>query len=88
MSEKWSDGINQRSYRGSEPVPEPTPTIVYTSLVPEMTLRDYFAGQAIMAAVTMQETELAGIGLRAEQQNYLAMLAYEIADAMIEARKK
>ena len=47
-----------------------------------MTLRDYFAAKAMQGA-------LAGIATRAEVVRYseLAGLAYEVADAMMEARE-
>jgi hypothetical protein len=48
-----------------------------------MTLRDYFAAKAMQGA-------LAGIATRAEIIRYsdLAGLAYEVADAMMEAREE
>jgi len=48
-----------------------------------MTLRDYFATHAMQGA-------LAGVATRAEVVRYseLAGLAYEVADAMMEAREQ
>jgi hypothetical protein len=46
---------------------------------PGMTLRDYFAGQAMVGIVISREFQ--GFGT-------IATVAYEIADAMLEARTK
>jgi hypothetical protein len=50
-------------------------------MISAITLRDFFASQAMQGA-------LAGIATRAEVIRYseLAGLAYEVADAMMEAR--
>lgn len=49
---------------------------------PGMTLRDYFAAKAMQAA-------LAGCATRGETVRYpnIVSIAYELADAMLEARK-
>ena len=47
-----------------------------------MTLRDYFAGQALMGVLSNSKLD-ERIG-----ENRLARSAYEIADAMLKARKK
>lgn len=47
---------------------------------PGMTLRDYFAGQAL---ITLTETGMA----HKMKASMVAQAAYEIADAMLEARK-
>ena len=49
---------------------------------PGMTLRDWFAGQSVMTATAL-------IGEQSNQMGSMAIAvkAYEIADAMLEARK-
>ena len=44
-----------------------------------MTLRDWFAGQSIAGNLGMMES--------IDDPNIIAMMAYDIADAMIEVRK-
>lgn len=48
--------------------------------VPDMTLRDYFAGQAMNKIITE--------GFVGDASLYVASMAYEIADAMIQERNK
>jgi hypothetical protein len=63
---------------------------VKTSRKPEMNLRDYFAGQAIIGMVDSEnlEKKLRSYRDSKEVDKNLAERAYEIADAMIEARKR
>jgi len=48
---------------------------------PEVSLRDWFAGQALVRVMMMNRPDHHG------PADHLAMQAYEIADAMLEARK-
>lgn len=50
-----------------------------------MTLRDYFAGQAVMALVTKEAIEL--IGRKRITGADLATACYDLADAMLAARE-
>lgn len=52
----------------------------WTEHTPGMTLRDYFAGQALIA------TYMNGFGGPSDQNR--AILCYQMADAMLAARKK
>ncbi len=60
--------------------------------VPGMTLRDYFAGQAMIGILATPpqkgETWPNGITALADIQNFLARVAYGYADAMIAEREK
>jgi len=47
----------------------------------DMTLRDYFAGQALIAIVNKS------LGVERIDAKFMAGVSYEIADAMLEARK-
>ena len=49
-------------------------------LLPGMSLRDYFAGQALVSITTE--------GLRLDQMQGIAKRAYRIADAMLAEREK
>ena len=56
---------------------------------PGMTLRDWFAGQALMAVVTVATMPGAGKdGGGAINERDLAEVAYAFADALLAARKK
>ena len=52
-----------------------------------MSLRDWFAGQAIGAVVRQCATDVQFNGGSQPPEEYFAMKAYTIADAMIAARK-
>jgi len=69
--------MNPKTYYGPDPFDQPK--IIQAALVPEMTLRDYFAGQALIGIIT-----------RGEFESHLAIsaMAYLIADAMLDARTK
>lgn len=54
-----------------------------------MTLRDYFAGQAIIRLIDMSMTDAGGYSLPiAEREPARARAAYRIADAMLAERAK
>lgn len=63
----------------------PIPTEYMTTEQPGMTLRDYFAGQAVMALVTKEAIEL--IGRKRITGADLATACYDLADAMLAARE-
>lgn len=52
-----------------------------------MSLRDYFAGQAIIALINMSMTDAQGYALPiAEREPARARVAYRLADALLAAR--
>ncbi len=55
-----------------------------------MSLRDYFAGQAVGAILTLDMTEAPGVRPKAGEDGnaMLARLAYSLADAMLAERAK
>ena len=55
------------------------PTMSPTEYIPGMSLRDWFAGQALTGIMARTEWKLAFLPAR---------LAYQIADAMLAAREK
>ena len=55
---------------------------------PGMSIRDYFAGQAIVGALSNEAfTKHAHGNYRGSEPRYFANIAYDIADAMLEARE-
>jgi hypothetical protein len=54
----------------------------------ELTLRDYFAAKAMQGMLSCEEPYYAKNNVKADTPNRYADLAYEFADAMLEARKK
>lgn len=56
------------------------------SVCPGMSLRDWFAGQALMSLPRLCAHDTLLNGITFEQ--HIARCAYQIADAMIEAREK
>ena len=52
-----------------------------------MTLRDYFAGQALVSLVTDREAMAASDSEKVEFARFAAVLAYAFSDAMLEARE-
>jgi hypothetical protein len=53
-----------------------------------MSLRDYFAGRAMQCfKAEMDETDLSDMKVRKEIAKSIAIMSYEIADAMLIARK-
>ena len=56
--------------------------------VPGMSLRDYFAAAAMQSVLTWREKWLAWERDDADPQGTAAMVAYEIADAMLAERAK
>lgn len=54
------------------------------SVVPGMSIRDYFAGQAMQATLTHLDDDADAIAIASA----LANVAYVIADAMLAARKE
>lgn len=59
------------SYKEAFPVPHPNVGL-------GMSLRDYFAAKAMQAVITMDEDI---------DYDYISAVAYEMADAMMEARE-
>jgi len=58
------------------------PGAVDITAPPGMTLRDYFAGQALVEYAGLMSVS------KPETMNVVAKLSYQMADAMIEARDK
>jgi hypothetical protein len=57
-------------------------------LAQECSLRDYFAGQALITCLqTVVQIECVGGALKKDAPITAAEMAYQIADAMLEARK-
>lgn len=73
-----------KPYTGGPAFPVETTAMPYA---PGMTLRDWFAGQAI-GAVISQFTDgfVANPASRHNAAEYFGKAAYEVADAMLEAR--
>lgn len=76
--------MNDTNRTGGPAFPMAMPTSSGTGVVYGMTLRDYFAAKAMQAAVTAWNTRSADCA--ACIASPLAEEAYEIADAMLEAR--
>lgn len=61
--------------------------LVFPFVMPGMSMRDHFAGQAIPAIIRQCASDLNSRDGAETAEQYFALKAYEVADAMLAARK-
>ena len=77
---------------GGPAFPEKLEKVIGPDLVqiykPGMSLRDWFAGQALAGILPARDASPKGSAFTETEAEWIAQKAYEQADAMLEARKK